>query len=193
MSLPPISQKFVSHFGEMGSHWGINRTVGQIYALLYIAEEPLPAERISELLGFSRSNVSIGLKELNSWRLIKMTHKVGDRREYFSSLSDIWEIFRTVAAERHRREIQPTATVVREALLETPSNAAEVHAQEQIRKMSDLFELANSWFDELQDMSIEEMARLMKLGMQVKGVLDITDKLSFKNVRASKKSKSTSE
>ncbi|MGL4768257.1 MAG: GbsR/MarR family transcriptional regulator [Formosimonas sp.] len=180
MTLPPLSQKFVSHFGEMGSHWGINRTVGQIYALLYLAPEPLVAEQISELLGFSRSNVSIGLKELQSWRLVKMNHVQGDRREHFSSLGDVWDIFRTVAAERHRREIQPTATILREALLETPSSAAEIHAQEQIRKMNDLFELANSWFEEIQNLSPEELTRLMKMGMQAKKVLAFTDKLTFK-------------
>lgn len=180
MTLPPLSQKFVSHFGEMGSHWGINRTVGQIYALLYLSEEPLVAERIGELLGFSRSNVSIGLKELQSWRLVKMNHMQGDRREHFSSLGDVWEIFRTVAAERHRREIQPTATILREALLETPSSAAEIHAQEQIRKMNDLFELANSWFEEIQNLSPTDLTRLMKMGMQAKKVLAITDKLTFK-------------
>lgn len=180
MTLPPLSQKFVSHFGEMGSHWGINRTVGQIYALLYIAEQPLVAEQISELLGFSRSNVSIGLKELQSWRLVKMNHMLGDRREHFSSLGDVWEIFRTVAAERHRREIQPTATILREALLETPNSVAEIHAQEQIRKMNDLFELANSWFEEIQNLSPQDLIRLMKMGMQAKKVLAITDKLTFK-------------
>lgn len=189
MNLSPISQKFVSHFGEMGSHWGINRTVGQIYALLYLSSEPLVAERICELLGFSRSNVSIGLKELQSWRLVKMNHVQGDRREYFSSLGDVWEIFRTVAAERHRREIEPTGTVLREALLETARSAEEIHAQEQIRKMHDLFELANGWFSEVQHLSPDDLTRLMKLGMKVKGVLDITDKLTFKKPRQSAKVK----
>lgn len=189
MNLPPLSQKFVSHFGEMGSHWGINRTVGQIYALLYLSQKPLVAEEISELLGFSRSNVSIGLKELQSWRLVKMNHVVGDRREHFSSLGDVWEIFRTVAAERHRREIEPTATVLRDALLETPSSADEVHAQEQIRKMHDLFELANGWFNEIQDLSPDDLIRLMALGMKAKTVLNFTDKLKFKKLRKTAKDK----
>jgi DNA-binding transcriptional regulator GbsR (MarR family) len=183
MTLPPITQKFVSHFGEMGSNWGINRTVGQIYALLYLSETPLVAEQISESLGFSRSNVSIGLKELQSWRLVKMHHNPGDRREHFSSLGDVWDIFRTVAAERHRREVEPTATMLRQALLASPCCEAEIHAQEQIRKMNDLFDLANTWFGEVQNLSPEELVRLMKLGIQVKNVLAMADKLTFKKTR----------
>ena len=183
MTLPPITQKFVSHFGEMGSNWGINRTVGQIYALLYLSETPLVAEQISESLGFSRSNVSIGLKGLQSWRLVKMHHNPGDRREHFSSLGDVWDIFRTVAAERHRREVEPTATMLRQALLASPCCEAEIHAQEQIRKMNDLFDLANTWFGEVQNLSPEELVRLMKLGIQVKNVLAMADKLTFKKAR----------
>ncbi|AXF84911.1 hypothetical protein DTO96_100627 [Ephemeroptericola cinctiostellae] len=193
MTLPPITQKFVSHFGEMGSNWGINRTVGQIYALLYLSETPLVAEQISESLGFSRSNVSIGLKELQSWRLVKMHHNPGDRREHFSSLGDVWDIFRTVAAERHRREVEPTATMLRQALLEAPCCEAEIHAQEQIRKMNDLFDLANTWFGEVQNLSPEELVRLMKLGMQVKNVLAMADKLTFKKARTTSKDSASVE
>lgn len=192
-NLSPIAQKFISHFGEMGSRWGINRTVGQIYALLYLTEEPLVAEQIADLLGFSRSNVSIGLKELQSWRLVKMNHKQGDRREHFSSLGDVWEIFRTVVAERHRREIQPTASVLRDALLEKASSPAEAHAQEQIRKMNDLLEMANACFENIQVLQAEELSRLMKLGMQVKGVLDIKDKLTFKKSRTASAHESLEE
>jgi len=180
MESNPLKFKFVSHFGEMGSRWGINRTVGQIYALLYVSEKPLVAETISEMLGFSRSNVSIGLKELQSWRLIKMSHIPGDRREHFSSLGDVWEIFRTVAAERHRREIEPTASMLRESLLETPSSDSELYTQMQIQKMHDLFELANNWFSEIQHLSPEQLTRLMTFGKKVQRVLNVTDKLTFR-------------
>jgi DNA-binding transcriptional regulator GbsR (MarR family) len=180
MESNPLKFKFVCHFGEMGSRWGINRTVGQIYALLYVSEKPLVAETISEMLGFSRSNVSIGLKELQSWRLIKMSHIPGDRREHFSSLGDVWEIFRTVAAERHRREIEPTASMLRESLLETPSSDAELYTQMQIQKMHDLFELANNWFSEIQHLSPEQLTRLMTFGKKVQRVLNVTDKLTFR-------------
>ena len=115
--MTPLILTFVSHFGEMGSRWGFNRTVGQVYALLFVAEHPLHADEIAEHLSFSRSNVSIGLKELQGWGLIRQSRIPGDRREYFSSLGDVWQIFRVVAAERRRREVAPTLTVLRESLL----------------------------------------------------------------------------
>jgi DNA-binding transcriptional regulator GbsR (MarR family) len=116
--LPPLNRQFVAHFGEMGSKWGINRTVGQIYALIFISERALNADEIAELLAFSRSNVSMGLKELQAWRLVRLRHQPGDRREYFEAPSDVWEIFRVLAEERRRREIEPTLSMLRGALLE---------------------------------------------------------------------------
>ena len=105
MNLHPLSQAFVLHFGEMGSRWGINRTVGQIYAVLYISREPLTADDIVDRLGVSRSNVSMGLKELQSWRLVRLEHRPGDRRDFFSAPEDGWQIFKTLAEERQRREV----------------------------------------------------------------------------------------
>src|SRR5438045_669440 len=107
MNLPPLTQSFVLHFGEMGSRWGINRTVGQIYALLYVSAKPLNADEIADTLNFSRSNVSMGLKELQSWNLVRLIHLPNDRREYFQSPQDVWQIFRTLATERRKREIDP--------------------------------------------------------------------------------------
>ena len=98
MNLPPLTQRFVMHFGEMGSRWGINRTVGQIYALLYVSSKPLNADDIGDALGFSRSNVSMGLKELQSWNLVRLFHQPNDRREYFQAPEEMWAIFRTLAA-----------------------------------------------------------------------------------------------
>ena len=123
MNLTPLAQSFVMHFGEMGSRWGINRTVGQIYALLFVSEKPLNADEIADALAFSRSNVSMGLKELDSWRLVRLQHLPGDRREYFSAPEDVWAIFRTLADERRKREIDPTLSMLRDALLVTPTNA----------------------------------------------------------------------
>src|SRR3546814_6043533 len=113
MPLNPQTERFVLHFGEMGSRWGVNRTVGQIYALLFLAPQPLHADDIAEALGFSRSNVSMGLKELQSWRLVKLVHQVGDRRDYFEAPQDVWEIFRIPMEEKRRREIDPTLTLLR--------------------------------------------------------------------------------
>ena len=105
-----LQQEFILHFGEMGSRWGINRTVGQIYALLFLSEHPLCADEIVEALHVSRSNVSMGLKELQAWNLVRLRHLQGDRRDYFTTPEDMWEIVRTLIAERKKREIDPTLT-----------------------------------------------------------------------------------
>ena len=107
MNLPPLIQSFVLHFGEMGSRWGINRTVGQIYALLYVSAEPLCADQIVDALGVSRSNVSMGLRELQTWNLVVLRHIPGDRRDFFTAPDDIWQILRTLAEERKKREVDP--------------------------------------------------------------------------------------
>jgi DNA-binding transcriptional regulator GbsR (MarR family) len=127
-----LVKSFVSHFGEMGSRWGINRTVGQMYALIFVSPKPLNADEIAEALEFSRSNVSMGLKELQSWRLVRLLHMPGDRREYFEAPSDAWEIFRTLAEERRRREIEPTLSMLRSALLETPTTEEDRIAQQRM-------------------------------------------------------------
>ena len=112
MELSPTMQKYVLHWGEMGTRWGVNRTVAQIHALLFLAKQPLTAEDISETLGVARSNVSNSLKELQSWGLVRITHLVGDRRDHFVSLQDVWEIFRVIMEERKRREIDPTLSIL---------------------------------------------------------------------------------
>ena len=136
MNLPPLIQSFVLHFGEMGSRWGINRTVGQMYALLYLSAKPLNAEDIAEALSFSRSNVSMGLKELDSWNLIRMKHLPGDRRDYFTTPDDIWEIVRSLVEERRKREIEPTLSMLRDVMMEHPSSTEEKHAQEKMRELA---------------------------------------------------------
>ncbi len=171
MQLPELARRFVLHFGEMGSRWGINRTVGQIYALLFISERPLNADDIAAALDFSRSNVSMGLKELGAWHLVRMQHLPGDRRDYFSAPDDVWAIFRTLAEERRKREIDPTLSMLRDALLEQPDSPAEQYAQERMRQMHDLIELATRWFDDIQRMPSEDVRRLMQLGGAVQKLL----------------------
>ena len=171
MQLPELTQRFVLHFGEMGSRWGINRTVGQIYALLFVSERPLNADEIAQALDFSRSNVSMGLKELGAWNLVRMQHVPGDRRDYFSAPDDVWAIFRTLAEERRKREIDPTLSMLREALLHQQESPAERYAQERMRQMHDLIELATQWFDDIQRMPSEDVRQLMKLGGAVQKLL----------------------
>jgi DNA-binding transcriptional regulator GbsR (MarR family) len=176
--LPELSRQFIAHFGEMGSRWGINRTVGQIYALLYVAQNPMNADEIAEALAFSRSNVSMGLKELQSWRLVRLRHLSGDRREYFEAPQDVWEIFRILAEERRRREIEPTLSMLRAALLETPATDAERHAQQRMREMHDLIDRLMKWFDDVQRLAPETALQLMGMGAAVTRVLGVKDRLA---------------
>src|SRR5215472_11059281 len=117
-ALTAVQQKFVLHWGEMGTRWGINRTVAQIHALLYISPELLNAEDIAETLAVARSNVSTSLKELQGWRIVRLVHVMGDKRDHFESMRDVWEMFRVVLDERKRREIDPTVGMLEECLTE---------------------------------------------------------------------------
>ena len=184
--LPPLSRQFVSHFGEMGSRWGINRTVGQIYALIFISQHPLNADEIAEALEFSRSNVSVGLKELQSWRLVRLKHLQGDRREYFEAPADVWEIFRMLAEERRRREIEPTLSMLRMALLESPTTAGERHAQERMRQMHDLIDRLMTWFDDVRKLAPETALQLMGMGSAVTGLLQFKDRVTGRTPAKSK-------
>jgi DNA-binding transcriptional regulator GbsR (MarR family) len=179
-NLTPLAQRFILHFGEMGSRWGINRTVGQIYALLYVSARPLNADEIAESLSFSRSNVSMGLKELQSWRLVKLLHQPNDRREYFEPPKDVWEIFKALLEERRRREVEPTLSMLRDALLETPTTDADRVAQQRMREMYDLIELSSAWFDDVQRLSPDTLASLMKMGSTVKKLLDVGESVRDK-------------
>lgn len=179
MNLPPLIRTFVLHFGEMGSRWGINRTVGQIYALLYVSDRPLNAEDISEALGFSRSNVSMGLKELDSWRLVRPRHLPGDRRDHYVAPDDIWEIVRTLVEERRKREIEPTLTMLRDILVEAPQGAQERHAQARMREMHDLIEMLTGWYQDMQKMETTRLIQLLKLGSKIYKLYEMRDKLKL--------------
>src|SRR5213592_4439063 len=116
--LPLVAQKFILHWGEMGTRWGINRTVAQVHALLFLSEKPLPADEIARTLGVARSNISTSLHELQNWGIVRVVHLAGDRRDHFESMKDVWEMFRIVAEERRKREIEPTLAILRDCLAE---------------------------------------------------------------------------
>ncbi|MGJ8691034.1 MAG: GbsR/MarR family transcriptional regulator [Thalassotalea sp.] len=175
-----MTQTLILHFGEMGSRWGLNRTLGQMYALIVLTEAPLNADQISEALQISRSNVSMGIKELKSWNLIKLQHIQGDRKEYFSAPKDIWEIARTLVIERRKRELDPTLTTMRDALMEVPSTPSDEYAQKRVKEMHDLMEMFTIWSNELQGMSSEKLTRLLKLGEGISKILEVKDKLLLK-------------
>jgi DNA-binding transcriptional regulator GbsR (MarR family) len=172
MALTPLQQEFVLHFGEMGSRWGINRTVGQIYALLFLSSEPLNAETITEALGVSRSNTSMGLKELQSWNLVRLKHFPGDRRDYFTTPDDLWEIVRTLVAERKKREIDPTLTKLRELEMQGP--AGDDYAEARIAELRELIEMMTGFYAEMEKLETERLVKLMTLGSRIAGLIDKT-------------------
>src|SRR5437870_9237257 len=150
MELTPLIQKFILHWGEMGTRWGINRTVAQIHALLYLSPKPLTAEEITDLLGVARSNVSNSLKELQGWGIVKRVHVMGDSRDHFESMKDVWEMFRVVPDERKKREIDPTARLLRECITEAGKDkATDEYTQEKLRALADFFDTTTAWYGQI--------------------------------------------
>lgn len=177
MQLSPLVQSFVLHFGEMGSRWGINRTVGQIYAVLFVADRALNADDLVEMLGLSRGGVSMGLKELQSWNLVQLRHLPNDRRDHYATPDDVWAIMRTLVEERKKREIDPTLTVLRELLLQTPQSDADIHAQARMNAMHDQIDLLTAWYADIQKLETDRLVQLLSLGSKIAKALEFKDKL----------------
>jgi len=190
MNLPPMIKTFVLHFGEMGSRWGINRTVGQIYALIYLSDEPLNADQIVESLGFSRSNVAMGIKELDVMNLIMLRHIPNDRKDYYATHEDIWDIVRNLIEARRKREIDPTLSMLRSVIMENPSSTEEKHAQVKMEEMYELIDMLTQWYEEMQKMETERLVSLLKMGSKVFKLYEMTNKLKVLpgiKIRKSKK------
>lgn len=179
MNLPPLIQTFVLHFGEMGSRWGINRTVGQIYAVLYLSQTPLNADQIVEALGVSRSNVAMGLKELSSMNLVMLRHIPSDRKDYYGTHEDIWDIVRNLVEERRKREVEPTLSMLRSVIMEKPSSEDEKHAQVKMQEMHALIEMLTDWHQEMQKMETDRLVNLLKMGSRIYGLYQFKDKLKL--------------
>ena len=172
MKLTASTQEFILHWGEMGTRWGTNRTVSQIFALLYLSEKPLSAEVIAETLSVARSNVSTSLRELESWGVLKTVTMLGDRKEYFTTLDDIWEMFRIILAERKKREIDPTLAVIRECKIASEEDSkTDAHAARRFREMDEFFTLAMSWYEQMNKLSTENVVRAMKAGDKMLSLL----------------------
>jgi DNA-binding transcriptional regulator GbsR (MarR family) len=169
--LTAVQQKFVLHWGEMGTRWGINRTVAQIHALLYISPEPLNAEDIAETLAVARSNVSTSLKELQGWRIVRLVHVMGDKRDHFESMRDVWEMFRVVLDERKRREIDPTLGVLRECIAEAEKEGADKSTLERLRELREFFEMTTSWYLQIREWPTSLLKKFVKLGDGVRKLL----------------------
>lgn len=171
MQLSETSQKFILHWGEMGTRWGVNRTVAQIHALLYLTGKPLPADEIADTLNVARSNVSNSIRELQAWNLTKLVHVMGDRRDHFESSTDIWELSRTIVRERQERELMPTITMLRE-LLEHPEFMLDgVERANRMREILVMLETMTAWSDEMLRLDTETLTKVLKLGAKIQKLI----------------------
>jgi DNA-binding transcriptional regulator GbsR (MarR family) len=171
--LTPIQQMFILHWGEMGTRWGVNRTVAQVHALLYLSPEPLHAEDIVEALGVARSNVSTSLKELQGWGIVRLVHVLGDKRDHFESLKDVWEMFRIVMDERKKREFDPTMRVLQECLAEAEHGRVDDYTEERLRELYRFFELTTVWYAQVRRWPTATLLKFMKAGDKVLKVMGL--------------------
>jgi DNA-binding transcriptional regulator GbsR (MarR family) len=164
----PEAQAFILHWGEMGSQWGVNRSVGQIHALLYLCDRPVHAEEICDALVLARSNVSTGLKELQSYGIVRRTHVQGDRRDHFVAETDLWDMLMRIASERKRREIDPTIALLGQlsAQLEGRDDVP-AHVRERIARMHEFIGTLSGWYDQVRVLPKPTLIALMKLGGKV--------------------------
>jgi len=174
--LSPVEQRFILHWGEMGTRWGINRTVAQIHALLFVSPRPLNAEDICDALAVARSNVSNSLKELQGWGIVRLVHVLGDKRDHFESLKDVWELFRTVLNERKKREIDPTLAVLRECIAEADKDeATSEYAETRMRELADFFEVTTSWYAQVSRWPTSAVTKLLTLGDKARKLIGMGD------------------
>lgn len=167
MKLSPIAERFVLHWGEMGSTWGVNRTVAQIHALLFVAGRPMHAEEIVETLGVARSNVSMSLRELQNWSLIRTVHLLGDRRDHFDTTTDVWQLLRTVVQGRKVREFDPTVALLRECVESAEFQREDAATRQRIEETLKLMQVLSTWADEMLKLEPETLMRIMKLGARI--------------------------
>lgn len=173
MKLSPVMEKFILHWGEMGAKWGINRTIAQIHALLYISPKPLNAEQISQTLSVARSNVSTSIRELQGWGIIRTVHVLGDRRDHFESMRDVWEMFQVVLDERKRREIDPTTTMLRECMAEAEQGGEDEQTRQRLSELLGFFEAMTNWYQQLRHLPTGAVIKFVKLGGKMKKLLGL--------------------
>lgn len=178
MAISPAVEKFVLHWGEMGTKWGVNRTMAQIHALLYTSPKPLHAEEISETLQIARSNASTSLKDLQGWGIIKVTHVLGDRRDHFESMKDPWELFQIIMDERKKREIDPTLSILRECIIEAQKtekqSTGDAYAKQKLTELQDFMETMTNWYVSLRKMPTSMVVKFIKAGDKVRKFLGMS-------------------
>jgi DNA-binding transcriptional regulator GbsR (MarR family) len=169
-------RRFVLHWGEMGWRWGVNRTVAQIHALLFLLGRPMHAEELAEILEVARSNVSNSIRELQNWDLVRVVHLMGDRRDHFETARDPWELMRIIVRERKEREFDPTVAVLRGCVEDAGFGKLEAGAQKRVRDTLALMEAVSGWTDQMLALETATLAKLMKLGAGIRGLLGAKSK-----------------
>ncbi len=165
MELTPVLEKFILHWGEMGTRWGVNRTVAQIHAVLFASPRPMTADELASTLSVARSNVSISLRELQAWRLVKVVHVMGDRKDHYEAVKDVWEMLHIILEERKSREIDPTLTVLRECVVEAELEPqVDDETEQRIAEMLEFFEIMTTWYDQVRRMPKPTLTKFLKLG-----------------------------
>ena len=164
-------RRFVLHWGEMGSRWGVSRTVAQLHALLFLVGRPMHAEEIADVLQVARSNISTSLRELQNWGLVRVVHLMGDRRDYFQTAQDPWELMRIIVRERKGREFDPTVRVLRECIADPAFGELDTAAQKRVRETLALMETLSRWAEEMLGLESTTLARLARLGAKVRGLV----------------------
>ena len=169
--LMPVQEQYILHWGEMGTRWGINRTVAQIHALLYLSPQPLSAEEIAQTLNVARSNVSTSVRELESWGLVRPVHVLGDRREHYEAMKDVCEMFRVIVEQRRRRELDPTIQLLRRSLAELGQGEDDAYTRNRLQEMTDFFETATSAYEESNQLSPKALRSLVKMRGRIRKLL----------------------
>ena len=166
VELSDAQKRFILHWGEMGTRWGINRTVAQIHALLFVWPDPLNAEQIAATLAVARSNVSNSLRELQGWNLVQVVHHMGDRRDYFRTFDDVWEMYRVVLDERKRREIDPTLSVLRACVAEARKQG-DTHTHQRLKDMLGFIETMSHWYDQMRQLPPAAFSNMARAGSKL--------------------------
>ena len=171
-TLTAVQKQYILHWGEMGTRWGINRTVAQIHALLYLSPHPLPAEEIAETLSVARSNVSTSIRELETWGVVRPVHVLGDRREHYECTKDVWEMFRVIIEQRKRREVDPTREMLRRCVQEIDAKQPGAdYTRERIEAMIEFFEGMTALYEEMRQLPTGTVRGLMKMRGKVRKLL----------------------
>ena len=163
--LPAAVKRFVLHWGDMGNRWGLNRSVAQIHALLFVSERPLTAEEISSRLRIARSNVSNSIKELLAWKLIRKVPVEGSRREHFEAEGDMWDMVMQIVAMRKAREFDPAIDVLRQCLQDARGDRTmALSTWKRLSEMHDVAESVNNWYAQISRLPRSQIEPLLRMG-----------------------------